>query len=264
VAYAYDGLYRLSRETITGDPGGKNGAISYTYDAVGNRVSRASTVASIASADHSYDGNDRLIGDTFDGNGNTVASGPATYTYDFANRLTGLDAGNVTFVYDGDGNRVGKTLGGVTTFYLIDDRNPTGQPQVLEEIVNGSVARTYTYGRSLVSQRTATGDVRFYHYDGQQSVRVLTDASAAVTDRYDYEAFGAVLSSSGSTDNAYLFRGEQFESSLGSYYLRARYYGPPTGRFLTADSWSGETTAPQTLNRYAYPSNNPVSFADPT
>src|SRR5947209_14624799 len=48
-----------------------------------------------------------------------------------------MNDGAVTIVYDGDGRRVGKTVGGVTTRYLVDDRNPTHLPQVVEEIVNG-------------------------------------------------------------------------------------------------------------------------------
>ena len=56
-------------------------------------------------------------------------------------------------VYDGDGNRVAKTVGGVTTNYLVDDRNLTGYAQVLEEIVGGAVQRRYTYGLDLISQK---------------------------------------------------------------------------------------------------------------
>ena len=51
----------------------------------------------------------------------------------------------VTLQYDGDGNRVAKTVGGMTTRYLVDDLNPTGYPQVVEELVGGAAQRTYTY-----------------------------------------------------------------------------------------------------------------------
>ena len=43
-------------------------------------------------------------------------------------------------------------MGGVTTQYLVDDLNPTGLPQVVEEIVGGVVQRTYKYGLERVSQ----------------------------------------------------------------------------------------------------------------
>jgi hypothetical protein len=55
-------------------------------------------------------------------------------------------------VYDGDGNRVRETVGSTTTNYLIDDLNPTGYPQVLDERVSGSVTRTYAYGLQRISE----------------------------------------------------------------------------------------------------------------
>lgn len=82
--------------------------------------------------------------DAYDANGNTTSSAGITNTYDFENRMTGHSA--VSLVYEGDGNRVSETAGGTTTKFLVDDHNPTGLPQVLDEIVNGSVTRTYAYG----------------------------------------------------------------------------------------------------------------------
>jgi len=57
-----------------------------------------------------------------------------------------LASGGLGIVYDGDGNLVSETVGGTTTKFLVDTFNPTGFPQVLDEIVNGSVIRTYAYG----------------------------------------------------------------------------------------------------------------------
>ncbi|MBC7252109.1 MAG: RHS repeat-associated core domain-containing protein [Anaerolineae bacterium] len=48
------------------------------------------------------------------------------------------------------------------------------------------------------------------------------------------------------------------------YYLRARYYDPTTGRFLTRDPFPGLITNPQTLNPYVYVANNPVNLIDPS
>ena len=59
-----------------------------------------------------------------------------------------MNGGAVTIVYDGDGNLAAKTVNGVTTRYLVNDKNPTGYAQVVEEVVSGSVQRTYTYGRT--------------------------------------------------------------------------------------------------------------------
>ena len=235
-SYAYDSVYRLTSETISGDLFGNDGVVTYSYDAAGNRLTRTSSLPSVSSELYGYDANDRLTIDTYDGNGNTTRDNGTTYAYDFENRLTSLNSGAVTFLYDGDGNRVARTVDGVTTEYLVDDRNPTGYAQVLEEIVGGSVERAYTYGRELISQRTANS-ISFYHYDAQGSTRLLTDASASLTDRYDYDAFGGIVHSAGATPNSYLFRGEQFDSSVGCVLpagslLPRGYRTISDGRFL--------------------------------
>lgn len=57
-----------------------------------------------------------------------------------------MDGGTVQIVYDGDGNRVAKSVNGVTTRYLADDLNPTGYAQVVEELSGDVVQRQYAYG----------------------------------------------------------------------------------------------------------------------
>jgi len=83
-------------------------------------------------------------------------------------------------------------------------------------------------------------------------------------DSYEFDAFGNEISSTGSTPNNYLYRGEQFDPDLGLYYLRARYYNPATGRFMSRDPEDGKPTAPPTLHRYLYASGDPVNGMDPT
>ena len=261
VNYTYDVLYRLTGETIAG--GAVNGTIGYTYDAVGNRLTRTSTVAPVPAATYVYDNNDRLTTDTYDSNGNTTASGANTYAYDFENHLKSMNGAGVTITSDGDGNRVVKTAGGTTTSFLVDDRNLTGYAQVLEEIVGGTVQRVYTYGLNRISQ-TQTSGTSFYGYDGHGNVRLLTDPTGAVTDRYDYDAFGNILTQAGTTPNLYLYSGEQNDSNLGLYYLRARYLSQSTGRFMTADRLNSTLNRPSALHRYAFAANNPINRIDPT
>ena len=136
---------------MTGDPT-NNGAVDYSYDAVGNRTNLFSTLAPIASATYAYDGNDRLLADTYDNNGNTLASGGDTFAYDFEDRLIDFNSSQVVNVYDGDGNRVARSEAGGTTLYLVDDRNPTGLAQVVDEVSGGTVAATYTLGPQRASQ----------------------------------------------------------------------------------------------------------------
>ena len=56
----------------------------------------------------------------------------------------------MTITYDGDGNRVQKIANGATTRYLVDDLNPTGYAQVVEE--TGATQRTYTYGLQRIDE----------------------------------------------------------------------------------------------------------------
>ena len=114
-----------------------------------------------------------------------------------------------------------------------------------------------------MSQSRGIAD-RFYHYDGLGSTRALSDGVGAFTDTYDYEAFGEVLNQTGQTENSYLFTGEQFDSSLNQYYLRARYYDQGVGRFTQMDTWQGNNFDPVTLHKYLYANADPVRYSDPT
>jgi RHS repeat-associated protein len=64
--------------------------------------------------------------------------------------------------------------------------------------------------------------------------------------------------------NNYMYRGEQYDSDLGLYYLRARYYNSLTGRFLSRDPEAGKPADPKTLHKYLYAGGNPVNAKDPT
>jgi RHS repeat-associated protein len=104
----------------------------------------------------------------------------------------------------------------------------------------------------------------FYGYDGSGSVRQLTDASGVVTDTYDYDAFGNKIGSTGMTPNNYLYRGEQYDPDLDLYYLRARYYNPSTGRFMSRDPDAGNQFNPKSLHKYLYANGDSINRMDAT
>ena len=107
-------------------------------------------------------------------------------------------------------------------------------------------------------------DSRFYHADGLGSIRALTDEGGAVTDRYDFSAFGELLEHEGEDPNAYLFAGEPLDPNSGFVYLRARWMDPTAGRFASTDRFSGDPYAPVTLHKYLYAANDPIDNLDPT
>lgn len=211
---------------------------------------------------------------TYDNQGNTLSkteNGVTTeYSWDFENRLIAAkvkDAGGVIqqqmqYRYNDNGIRVASIVNGVETRFLVDDVQNFAQ--VKEEYSTaGAVQVEYVYGNDLVSQSQGN-QTSYYLVDGLGSTRVLTDGQGQVLNSYNYEAFGETIGSTGGAQNKYLFAGEQFDSNLGDYYNRARFYDADSGRFLRKDDYEGRIGEPVTLHDYLYGNGNPVSFTDPS
>ena len=132
-----------------------------------------------------------------------------------------------------------------------------------EEIAGGVVQRRYTHGRLRISQ-TAGAATSYYGYDDGGSVRQLFDNAGVTSDTYSYDAYGNVNSQTGSTVNAYMYRGEQLDTGLGMYYLRARWYRSETGRFLTADTFEGVVGYTKSHHQYGYAEGDPIKNLDPS
>jgi len=275
VNYVFDETYRLLEEQIA-DPDFGNQTILYTYDNAGNRLTKDDGAVL---TQYDYDDNNRLITETkelavttytYDNNGNTIAKTSPTentaYTYDYQNRMISADVTMnavqqlIEYQYDADGIRTQKKIGSNITNFLVDKNREFAQ--VLEERDgSGSLTVSYLHGLDLISQNRG-GNVSYYHYDGQHSTRQLSDVSTQVTDTYTYDAFGLLLQRTGSTENNYLYSGEQFDPNVGFYYLRARYYNPEIGRFTTVDPWKGSIYDPASLHKYICCQNDPVDYVD--
>jgi len=272
-SYTYDDLYRLTDEGIVDPLNGGHDA-EYQYDKVGNRTQ--SIINGVTTA-YTYDDNDRLTqqgGETFtyDDMGNTltksVDSDMTTYSYNAKQELISADiteAGvntTTSYQYNPDGIRMQATEDGVVSNFLIDANRDYAQVIAETDSVN-TVSVEYVFGDDLISQLRGV-DTYNYFYDGLGSTRALTDSGGTATDFYYYDAFGNTLASSGSTENDYLFTGEQFDRALGNYYLRARNYDPNSARFTQMDTWRGNDQDPLSLHKYLYTGSDPVNHIDPS
>ena len=290
-SYNYDGLGRLTSETPVGDP-----AISYTYDDNNNRSTM--TVAGSYVTTYAYDKANRLQAETkaegqssqitrykYDNNGNTVCKTLETvspvaegqdigisladkdsdvtfYEYDGFNQLTKTTTGDTTvnYTYNGDGLRTSKTVNGNTTSHIWD-----GDQIALELNGAGSVTNKYVRGINLLSSENGNGaDKRYFLYNGHGDVIQLTDTAGNLVKSYDYDAFGNEKAPDPNDTNLFRYCGEYFDKETGTIYLRARYYDPGIGRFITEDSYRGKNSDPLSLNLYTYCGNNPIMYFDPS
>ncbi|WP_199524821.1 Ig-like domain-containing protein [Pseudoalteromonas sp. bablab_jr011] len=279
--YGYDNRYRLISESVTDALQG-NYLARFTYDDVGNRLTQTINGETTS---YVYDDNDRISSESsgtqnttysYDDNGNTLAktvnNAQVQYVYDIRNRMISLDAtavggGKADYQYNIDGIRIAKTLNGQATHYLVDNNRDYAQV-IAESNDLGARLKTYLYGDDLLSQTLTTNasqnTTNTYHYDGLGSTRLLSDDSGTQSDSYTYAAFGELLNQTGTTENNFLFTGEQFDGDLDQYYLRARYYDQSIGRFTQQDEWMGKSCTPITLNKYLYAHSEPTNGIDPS
>ncbi|MBC3916477.1 RHS repeat-associated core domain-containing protein, partial [Undibacterium sp. CY18W] len=289
-SYQYDGVNRLTQELVKDRSGTTMRTIDYQYDKVGNRSQKTETTqAGTETTTYVYDSNDRLTQEmktvgatstaityTWDDKGNlltkTVTGQVTVYAWNADNRLVevkqGLAQASATTVakysYDALGNLVQKTETDKVTTYLTDSAFAYAQT-VQESITQGTTAQTvnYVWGNGLIQQSRA-GQNSYYHADGLGSIKTLTDETGNATDAYQYDAFGAVVSHTGTTQNTYRYTGEAFDDAINLQYNRARWYDANIGRFISLDKWDGRPKSPVTLNKYLYASSDPTNKRDPS
>ena len=197
----------------------------------------------------------------YDTAGNETTISPFTVTYDVENRQTGFSSisnGTATYTYDGDGGRVTKTAGGVTTTYVYDAK--------------GDLTSEYSTQPPPPPCLTC-----YITTDHLGSTRVVTDENAAVTARHDFLPFGEELTTSnrtaalgyGAYDNVmHKYTGQERDTEgPGLDFFHARYFHGAQGRFTSVDPFTvtpGRLVDPQQLDLYAYVRNSPLRNYDPT
>ena len=257
--YTYDALDRLVGEE------GPGVDATYTYDATGNRTTKTDGGLSTT---YAYDAADQMLAVgtqsfSYDANGSrtsrNVSGDLTTYVWNADNLLASVTTSQTaaSYTYDGEGRRVATTTDGVMTEFDLD---VAGQMELVLAEESSEATASYFYGAGLVSRETSEGTT-YYLTDALGSTRLLTDEAGEVTGESAYDAFGVELDANGE-DTRFGFTG-QSEEAAGLQFMRARFYEPATGRFVSVDPVPGELAMPATLNPYVYCANNPVMMVDP-
>ncbi len=276
VEYQYDALDRVVRERHFDGTSSLQADLVYAYDAVGNRTSAGSAAAP---ASFAYNANDQLVSGggvsyAYDAAGRRIreswsaGSTPfeRNYHWDGEDRLIAFDdsssAADASYLYDDYGERVSRNDASGPVAFLSHRAGMSGFSRLLRTSTPAGDT-TYVWANDLISV-TSPATIHFPQSDALGSTRLLADTSGAISDRYAYDAFGQVASHAGSTLFSHLFAGEQNDEASGLVYLRARYYDPRTGVFLSRDPAEGDPFDPLSMHPYLYASGNPVNRIDPS
>lgn len=301
VRYTYDGQNQLRTETrytysSNTDTTGTPVTYTYNYDTAGNLQSvqkNGATVQTYTYGDSQWRDLLTKVGGTtisYDASGNPKNwYNGTTYTgltWKNGRQLAQITTGGRTsaYRYDADGIRTYKKVGSVAHEY----RTLNGKV-VYEKIGSGSTAKIMIFsydaqGRPFaVKYSTNNGGsyITYFYALNQQGdvVKIfrslpsrdsngnLNGLTEAVYATYTYDAWGNILSQSGSmaSTNPLRYRGYYYDSETGFYYLQSRYYDPATRRFINADVYSStDSSDAVSCNMFAYCGNNPTSRSDET
>jgi RHS repeat-associated protein len=222
------------------------GADSFTYDLVGNQITRSGATVVYTAFDM-----------------------PKAFT-----PAPGQGGVPVTLDYDGDQQRVRKTAGNEVTVYVGDlyERTTNTATSAVEH-------RYFVYGServvAVVTRDAATTPqqkTRYLHVDNLGSVETVTDETGSKTaEKRSYDAFGARRNPSwGAPPIAFAskttrgFTGHEDDEELGLVNMKGRLYDPKVGRFLTGDPIVSHPGYGQSWHPYSYVLNNPLAFTDPS
>lgn len=202
----------------------------------------------------------------YDAVGNMLKKGTTVFTWNQGRMLATVDNGKkISYGYDHTGNRVRKTVDGVTTDYCM-----AGDLLVAETSGDKIIWYKYDSAANLISIR-AYGKEFFYIKNLQNDVIALADASGEIVTEYKYDSWGKILSITGSKKdtigktNPFRYKSYYYDNETGMYYLRNRYYNPEIRRFINADNFFAVQGSPETLhnrNLFAYCDHNPLTRSD--
>lgn len=270
--YTYDAAGRITGIANKRSDGTVICQYAYTLDNVGNHIAVTQTEPLdlppilAASSSYTYNSANRLTSDgistySYDFNGNLiqrVGTDTVNFGYDAENRLSNMSGSfEAGYSYDVYGNRRYSNIGGTVKKYVLDVN--TSLPRVLLETDNsGNVLNYYVYGLELISRIKTDNSTSNFHSDYRGSVVAMSNSAQQITHKYKYGPFGELLSKAEADSNPFKYVGAYgvMDEGNGLYFMRARFYDPKIGRFVSEDPLWG-------LNLYAYGRNNPLGNIDP-
>ena len=274
--YAYDNAGRMNGMTTKKSTNETLTAYTFGLDNVGNHTSEQMTEPLLATGlatlgnknitNPAYSFNrmsqydDRTF--THDGQGNISTDNTTTNTFDNYDNLTAVTGANpMTAEYDAGGNRRNLNQNNQNTRYILDI---LGMSKVLMETdeSSGTVQHYYIYGANglICRLKPDATTTHYYHADFRGSIVAMTDANQTITHKYAYDPFGSLISKEEPTGDSNPFRyvGQYgvIQDATNRYFMRARYYDPSVGRFISEDPIAA-------ANLYPYAGNNPINGIDP-
>ncbi len=264
-AFAYDDLDRLTGVSLGGTV-----VQQMTYDAAGNITSKTGVGTQIGY----IDGTNRV---SYIRGADYVPVQWDEIRYTSFNKVSYVASGTSTlqlsYGWDRQRRLARSTVGGVLT-----KRYYAGK--YYEQEVRGDTVRQtcYLYGSeglfALVTRRDGQDSVRYCHRDHLGSVIGYSDELGNLIQELSYDAWGRrrdpgtwaylpTLASAGALD-PHGFTGHEHIDLLEMVNMDGRIYDPVLGRFLSPDPLVQAPDFTQSLNRYAYCLNNPLSLTDPS
>jgi len=209
-------------------------ALSYTYDANGNRISDDGFYREYDSSNHLvnvYTGSEPLIANLVENYTWSLTEERVVAKYVYYNRTLNE---SVYYPYE-NWVRVVNSSGSFDFYYVIQNSE-------------------------VVAMQDYAGHKFYYHNDHKGSVQLVTNENGSAVERTFYEPFGAVVS--GGSKTRFDYEGEEFDSVTGDYDFDARRFDSSNNQFIQPDSVIQNVYDPQSLNHYSFERNNPYKYED--